>query len=53
MQWFDTIRKSAEPEQIVDISEMAISLVDSMPLDKLQIHILRTKKMIARLESQP
>jgi|GEM_PF-2141447 len=53
LQWFDTLRKSAEPEQIVDISEMAVSLVDSMPLDKLQIHILRTKQMIARQESQP
>ncbi len=53
LHWFDTIRKSAEPEQIVDISEMAVSLVDSMPLDKLQIHILRTKKMVAMQESQP
>ena len=53
MLWFDTLRKSAEPGQIVDISEMAVSLVDSMPLDKLQIHILRTKQMIARQESQP
>ena len=53
LHWFDTIRKSAEPEQIVDISEMAVSLVDSMPLDKLQIHILRAKKMVAMQESQP
>ena len=53
LRWFDTIRNSAEAEQIVDISEMAVSLVDSMALDKLQIHVLRTKKMLNRLESQP
>ena len=53
LQWFDTIRKTAQPDQIVDISEMAVSLVDSMPLDKLEIHVLRTKRMLTRQESQP
>ena len=53
LRWFDTIRNSAEAEQIVDISEIAVSLVESMALDKLQIHVLRTKKMLNRLESQP
>ena len=53
VQWFETIRRSAEPDRIVEISEIAISIVESMPLDKLQIHVLRTKKMLTNQEPQP
>jgi hypothetical protein len=52
LRWFDTVRENAEIEQIVDISEMAISLNRNMPLDKLRIHVLRTKKMRSSQESQ-
>jgi hypothetical protein len=52
LRWFDTMRANSEIEQIVDISEMAISLNRNMPLDKLQIHVLRTKKMRTSEESQ-
>ena len=51
LRWFDTVRKDAQIEQVVDISEMAISLNRNMPLDKLQIHVLRTKKMRISQES--
>lgn len=50
LRWFDTIRRNAEPDQIVDVSEMAISLADSVPLEKLEIHVLRTKRMVTRQE---
>jgi hypothetical protein len=51
LRWFDTVRENAQIEQIVDISEMAISLNRNMPLDKLQIHVLRTKTMRISQES--
>lgn len=53
LRWFDTVRKDAQIEQVVDISEMAISLNRNMPPDKLQIHVLRTKQMRSSRESQP
>lgn len=52
MLWIDAIRKNAEPGQIVDISRIAVSLNKNMPLDKLKLDVLRTKKMVIRQESQ-
>ena len=51
LRWFDTVRKDAQIEQVVDISEMAISLNRNMPLDKLRIHVLRTKQIRSSQES--
>lgn len=52
MQWFDAVRQNAEPGQIVDVSEIAVSLDESMPTDKLQLDVLRTKKMVMTKESE-
>lgn len=52
MQWFEAVRKNAEPGQIVDISEMAVSLDENMLMDKIRLDILRTKKMVMAKESE-
>jgi hypothetical protein len=52
MLWFDAVRRSAEPGRIVDVSQIAVSLDKSMPVDKLKLDILRTKKMVVIKESQ-
>jgi hypothetical protein len=52
MQWFDAVRQNAEPGQIVDISEMAVGLDKSLPGNKLQLDVLRTKRIVMKKESQ-
>ena len=52
MQWFDAVRQNAEPGQIVDISEMAVVLDKSLPGNKLQLDVLRTKRIVMKKESQ-
>ena len=52
MLWFDAVRRSAEPGRIIDVSQIAVSLDKSMPVDKLRLDILRTKKMVVIKESQ-
>lgn len=52
MLWFDVVRGKAEPGQIVETSQIAISLDESMPVNKLRLGILRTKKMVMMKESQ-
>ena len=51
MQWFDAVRQNAEPGQIVDNSQIAISLDKSVPTNKLKLDVLRTKKMVMKEES--
>lgn len=51
IQWFDVVRRNAEPGQIVDISQIAVSLDKSMPMDKLRLDVLRTKTMVMTKES--
>ena len=52
MQWFDAVRQNAEPGQIVDISEIAVGLDKSLPGNKLQLDVLRTKRIVMKKESQ-
>ena len=52
VQWLDAVRGNAELGQIVDVSEIAVSLDKSMPRDKLQLDVLRTKKMVMTKESE-
>lgn len=51
IQWFDVVRRNAEPGQIVDISQIAVGLDKSMPMDKLRLDVLRTKTMVMMKES--
>ena len=52
MLWFDTVRRKATPEQIVDISQIAVSLDSNIPPDKVLLDVLRTKKMVMIRESR-
>lgn len=52
MQWFDAVRRNAEPGRIVDISEIAVSLDNRMDMDKLRLDVLRTKKIVMTKESE-
>lgn len=52
MQWFDAIRDNVEPDRILEASEIAISLDESVPNNELRLDILRTKKMVTLQESQ-
>lgn len=53
MLWFDAIRENSAPGQIVDVSQIAVSLDKNVPADKLILNILRTKKMSIRKVSEP
>ena len=50
--WFDAVRRKAEHGQIVEASQIAVSLDKSVPADKLRLDILRTKRMVMIEESQ-
>lgn len=52
VMWFDAVRRKAEHGQIVEASQIAVSLDKSVPADKLRLDILRTKRMVMIEESQ-